>query len=222
MVSFKTKQIESFSLGEILKKAREEKGVKLEDVAEETKVQAKYLEFLEQDNYDKLPATVYSKGFLRQYGNYLGLDVEKLVILYNKERSIAFNVKSTGEKTNIRSIKEPKLVITPKIVFISFLSILIISVFIYLWRQVGSLIAPPSLVLSSPASDIIVSSDNIIVAGTTDSYVEITLNGRIIEVNDDGAFTEEYTLQKGLNIVELKAINKLKKETIVTRKIIKE
>lgn len=222
MVSFKTKQIESFSLGEILKKAREEKGVELEDVAEETKVQTKYLEFLEQDNYDKLPAAVYSKGFLRQYGNYLGLDVDKLIVLYNKERNIAFNVKSKGEKNSARLIKEPKLVITPKIIFIFFLSILIVSVFVYLWCQVGSLIQPPSLELSSPASDVMVSSDNIMITGITDPYVEITLNGRIIEINDSGEFSEEYTLQKGLNIVELKAINKLKKETVIMRKIIKE
>lgn len=205
-----------------MKKAREEKGVELEDVAEETNVQKKYLEFLEQDNYEKLPADVYSKGFLRQYGNYLELDIEKLVLLYSKEKSIAFNVKSKGEKNSIKSIKEPKLVITPKIVFVVLLSILVASIFIYLWRQVGSLVQPPSIELSSPAVDVIVKSDNIVVAGSADPYVEVTLNGRVIEIDDNGDFTENYTLQKGLNIIELKAVNKLKKESVITRKIIKE
>lgn len=222
MVSFKTKKIESLSLGEVLKRAREEKGVEIEIVAEETRVQKKYLDFLEKGDYEKMPADVYTKGFLRQYGHYLDLDVDKLVILYNKEKSIAFNIKSKGGKVNISPIKEPKLVITPKIVFITFLSILVVSIFIYLWRQVGSLIQPPILNLASPSVDIIVNSDNILVSGSTDQYVEVTLNGKVIEINDEGEFNEEYTLQKGLNIIELKAINKLKKETSIIRKVIKE
>lgn len=222
MVSFKTKQINSLSLGEMMKKAREEKGVSLKDVSEETKVQMKYLELIESGDYEKLPADVYTKGFLKHYGEYLGLDIDKLILLYNKEKNIVLNIKNKGQKIVVEPIKESSFVITPKVVLVTFLMIVIVGVLIYLWCQVGTLLNPPLLEIYSPVADSIVNSSGIVVSGFTNEYTEVILNGRIIEVNDEGEFSEEYTLEKGLNIIEVKAINKLKKETIITRKIIKE
>lgn len=222
MVGFKMKEIESFSLGEVLKKARGERGVDLKTVSEETKVQMKYLEFLENSKYDKLPVDVYAKGFLKQYGNYLGMDVEKLTLLYNKERSISLNIKNKGQKIVVEPIKEKTFVITPKIIFFSFLGIIMAVIFLYLWFQVRSLINPPILDIISPIEDMIVSSDTIAINGKTDQYTEVLLNGKIVDINEEGVFSVEYFLQKGLNIIEIRAKNKLKKETIITKKIIKE
>nr|WP_242941993.1 helix-turn-helix domain-containing protein [Desulfonispora thiosulfatigenes] len=63
----------------MLKEARLKKGVSLEEVEKEIKIRKKYIEALEEDNYEILPGKVYIKGFLKLYGNYLSLDVPDLL-----------------------------------------------------------------------------------------------------------------------------------------------
>jgi hypothetical protein len=72
-------------LGEVLRTAREGKGVDLARVERDTKIRERYLSALERGEYRELPGAVYTKGFLRNYGSYLGLDPEYLIDLYRLE-----------------------------------------------------------------------------------------------------------------------------------------
>lgn len=62
------------SIGKRLMQARAGKGISLREASEATKLKTGYLEALENDNYDLLPAVIYAKNFIRIYANYLGLD----------------------------------------------------------------------------------------------------------------------------------------------------
>jgi cytoskeletal protein RodZ len=70
------------SLGEKLKTAREEKGFSFDQVSRETNIAARYLEALEAEDFSGFPGEPYIIGFLRNYGAYLGLDVQELLSLY--------------------------------------------------------------------------------------------------------------------------------------------
>lgn len=70
-------------LGQMLRDARQSKGVSLAEVEEATKIRRKYLEALEATDYDSLPPSVYSRGFLRSYATYLGLDPEAALDAYH-------------------------------------------------------------------------------------------------------------------------------------------
>jgi cytoskeletal protein RodZ len=54
-------------------------GIDLEIIAQETKINLKTLESIEDEALEKLPALVYLKGFLRGYAQSLGLDPQKVV-----------------------------------------------------------------------------------------------------------------------------------------------
>ena len=69
-------------LGQLLREAREQKGVSLEQVEEATRVRQKFLQALEEENFGALPAETYVKGFLRTYATYLELDPDQLMALY--------------------------------------------------------------------------------------------------------------------------------------------
>lgn len=71
------------NIGDILKKAREEKGYSLVDMQRETKLQHKYLSALENNQLDSLPGDMYYDSFVKQYAQALGLDGDELLI--NKE-----------------------------------------------------------------------------------------------------------------------------------------
>ena len=73
MVRFTTKKIESLTLGERLKKMRNDRRLGTNDVAKMIKVQVKYLQYLEDGEYAKLPADVYVKGFLRSLSIFFGV-----------------------------------------------------------------------------------------------------------------------------------------------------
>lgn len=67
------------SVGEILQRARSNRGGTIDEASRVTKIPRRYLEALEQENYEVLPAPVYTRGFLRSYAGYLGLEPGKLM-----------------------------------------------------------------------------------------------------------------------------------------------
>ncbi len=73
------------TIGQIIKRVRLEKGVRIENAASETKLKAAYLNAIEKDDFDALPAPIYAKNFIRIYGNYLGLDGVELSKKYNSK-----------------------------------------------------------------------------------------------------------------------------------------
>ena len=67
------------SFGSWLKKQREIRKLTLREVSDATKIGMRYLEALEEDRFEVLPATIFAKGFLRNYAQYVGLDPDEVV-----------------------------------------------------------------------------------------------------------------------------------------------
>jgi hypothetical protein len=63
-----------FELGSSLHEARVRRGLELAQVAAETRIRTRYLQALEDERFELLPGSVYAKGFLRAYADYLGLE----------------------------------------------------------------------------------------------------------------------------------------------------
>lgn len=62
------------TIGERLRQAREAKGVSLDEVAAQTRIPVRHLQHIETGDWEALPAITYSIGFVRSYGNAVGLD----------------------------------------------------------------------------------------------------------------------------------------------------
>jgi cytoskeleton protein RodZ len=72
-----------FEIGTSLREARLRQGLEFPELEQGTKIRAKYLRALEDEQFDVLPAQTYVKGFLRSYAEYLGLDGQLYVDEYN-------------------------------------------------------------------------------------------------------------------------------------------
>jgi cytoskeletal protein RodZ len=72
-----------FEIGNSLREARLRQGLDLARVEDDTKIRARYLQALEDERFDVLPAETYVKGFLRTYAEYLGLDGHLYVDEFN-------------------------------------------------------------------------------------------------------------------------------------------
>lgn len=75
----------NLKLGEQLKKAREFTGYNLTEVGEYLKIRPLYLKALEDEDFDKIPGSVYVVGFIRTYADFLKLDSEELIRLYKRD-----------------------------------------------------------------------------------------------------------------------------------------
>ena len=72
-------------LGSLLTRAREARGLTLEDAERDTRISRRYLHALESEQFEVIPAPVYARGFLRSYSQYLGLDPQEMLMLFPRE-----------------------------------------------------------------------------------------------------------------------------------------
>ena len=80
---------EPVPFGGWLRRQRELRQVSLREIADVTKISIRYLEALEEDRFDVLPAPVFARGFLREYARYVGLDPDEVVNTYLTAQSEA-------------------------------------------------------------------------------------------------------------------------------------
>jgi cytoskeleton protein RodZ len=73
------------TLGEELRRLREEKGVSLRQVSDATHIGSRFLQAIESDNYSSLPGGIFNRGFVRSYARYLGMNEEQALLLYNQQ-----------------------------------------------------------------------------------------------------------------------------------------
>jgi cytoskeletal protein RodZ len=216
---FVKKNVGTLTLGERLNKVRSEKRIPLNEASKSTKIQQKYLEYLETGRYDKLPADVYVKGFLRSYGQYLGLDEKLLIRLYEREKEIHKNVqKEEPQKKAFSPIKFSNLVITPKFMVAILIVFFIGLGFFYLYRELSTFISSPRLIIMEPIDNFVTEEKTVKVEGETEKDSKLYLNNQQIIVDENGKFSENLILQPGLNTINIRSVNRFDKssEKIIT------
>ena len=66
-------------VGYTLRQERERQNLAIEDIEQGTSIRASYIEAIENGEYDKLPGSVYTKGFIKNYAKFLGMDPDAVV-----------------------------------------------------------------------------------------------------------------------------------------------
>src|SRR5258705_10677604 len=71
------------TFGEELQREREIRGISLKEIADATKISKRFLEAIERNDHRTLPAPVFTRGFVREYARYVGLNADEMVNRYN-------------------------------------------------------------------------------------------------------------------------------------------
>ncbi len=87
--------------GEHFRNAREEAGLSLDEIARNLKIRTAFLNALENDSFEGLPPDIYTRGFIREYAQYLGIPPEPLLEEYAKQR-ILLSAKGKQEQASLR------------------------------------------------------------------------------------------------------------------------
>ena len=138
------------SLPDRLAAARERKGVDLMRAERDTKIRVRYLSALERGDYRQLPGAVYTKGFLRNYAIYLGLDPEDVLHQWRRERGD--QAMPAPLIVPLRPITEPArpLTFSPSIVVAALLTFVVVAFGVYVSVQLLRYAKPPELAVTSP------------------------------------------------------------------------
>lgn len=74
----------SLTLGEKLRQAREERGISLSEVAEQTRISPHYIQSIENDDYKPLPGGIFNKGFVKSFAKYVEIDEQEALLDYSR------------------------------------------------------------------------------------------------------------------------------------------
>jgi cytoskeletal protein RodZ len=120
------------SLGDKLKSTRKTKGYTFDNISRETNIATRYLEALEAENFAVFPGEPYLQGFLRNYGEYLGLDTEELFSLY---RALKIQEQPVPVEQLLRSPpKAPKIILT---IFLVLVGLAAVGAGVFFFRNVS-------------------------------------------------------------------------------------
>jgi transcriptional regulator with XRE-family HTH domain len=205
------------TVGSILKKAREEKGLSHKEIFQEIKIHPRFLKALEESDWSVFSSGVHAKGFLKNYANHLGLNLDEVLAFFRREYDEKENQKI---KSVIKPLSNPRLVVTPGLVLATTTLVFITLFFGYVIYQYRSFAGAPILIIDQPQNDLTVSEPTLNVVGRTDPDATIFLNGQEITTGEGGTFSAHITLAEGVNTLNFVAKNKLGKENKITRTVV--
>ncbi len=202
------------SLPERLLAARERKGVDLYRAERDTKIRARYLAALERGDYKELPGAVYTKGFLRNYAMYLGLDPEEILGQWRDERGEA--AAPPPAISVPRPINAPRqgLTFSPGVVVAALLTVAVLAFVAYLGVQLLRFAKPPTIAVTDPATALLEVDDSrtqytLVGTSTPGATIEIDTPGRDqpyqVTAGPDGTWRATVDLQRGKNDFQITA-----------------
>jgi cytoskeletal protein RodZ len=205
------------TVGEILKLARLQKGIKRREIVKKTKISLNYIKALESNNFRKLPESAFVKGFIRNYANTVDLDPEQALAVFRRDYDQNIKGKVISRKlmpSTIarRSIWNPK---TTMVAGILILSVILASYLVYQYRLLTS---APFLEVSSPEEQEIVMA-TLTITGKTDPQAIVAINNQQVLVDNDGSFNQSLDLPQGTRTITISSTSRSGKSRVIQRTV---
>jgi cytoskeletal protein RodZ len=204
-------------VGEKLYEERVRKGYTLEEVSKATKIRVSFLLAIEKGEYKKLPSGTYAHGFVGNYARFLRLSEHEILALFKREydEEKFLKVLPEGLARN-DDFPLPKFKITQALKVLPLISIVLLAYIIFQYR---SAIFNPSLSVSTPAENSIISSRAVTVIGKTDSNATVFINSDLAVLDKDGNFKKTVNVFPGKAKITIKSVNSFNRTTILERHI---
>jgi cytoskeletal protein RodZ len=201
------------TIGLIIKETRLKKKYSLSKLEKEIKIKKNFLQAIEKEEWGKLPDFVVVTGFVKNISKALNLDEEKITAVLRRDyppQTLAINPKPDISDSFVWS---------PKLTFLAGIIVVVVLVLGYLAFQYSRFISPPTLTVSQPKENQVVSEKLLVVSGKTDTDATIKINNQPAIVDGDGKFTTTIEINEATTEVEVKSLSRSRKETIIKVKI---
>ncbi|NIB84460.1 helix-turn-helix domain-containing protein [Streptococcus oralis subsp. tigurinus] len=178
------------TIGEVLRLARINQGLSLEELQEKTEIQLHFLEAMEADDFDLLPSTFYARSFLRKYAWAVELDERIVLDAYDSGSMITYEEVDVDEEdlSGRRRSNKKKTSYLPLFYFVLFALSILIFVTYYVWNYIQTQPSPSSAnysvvnsTSSTTSSSSSSSSQTSSSSSTTESTITVSGEGNRIE-----------------------------------------
>jgi cytoskeletal protein RodZ len=202
------------NLPERLFTARERKGVDLYRAERDTKIRARYLAALERGDYKELPGAVYTKGFLRNYALYLGLDPDDVLLQWRRERG---EIREPEPVIVVpRPISAPRkgLTFSPAVIVAAIMTVAVAAFAVYLVMQIQRYVEPPTIAVTQPRSavvDVDEATSSYLLRGTSIPGATISIvspswdQPLLVTADASGTWRADIELRRGRNQFDISA-----------------
>lgn len=205
------------TLGSIFKSKRTEKKLTIEDVEKSTKIRKKYIQAIEEGDYDNLPPAAFTRGFIKNYSDYLGLNSATLSALYRREFDELKDKRLLPKGMSTFS-GENFFRITPTKVTIVLLAVIALGFIGYLFSQYNNLAGAPPLIILKPSENAVLTAKEIEVLGKTDVDAVVKINEQVVN-NNNGSFSQILQLSDGINTIVISSVARNGKVSKVERHV---
>lgn len=222
MAAFSLKNIEqneNKNIGSLLRQARKKAGLRLEDVTKKIGIRSEYLLALEEEKFQKIPAGLYAKNYLKLYLKFLKLPVEKLIKA--NEKKIAL-YQYEENPFSVKIIRKKQLISFPKIFRNILIALAIIACALYLAYYFKKMFFAPSIHVYEPKENKVSLEQFINVSGRAETETEIRINNELILKDPNNNFSKKVNLKKGLNQIRISGKKKHSRERVIIRQILVE
>ena len=201
------------TIGQILKDSRISKSYSLKHLEGVTKIKSGFIDAVEKENWDALPAFPTVLGFVKSLANSLEVDSKMAVAVLKRDYP--------PKKLRIapRSDVDRKFSWSPKFTFILGTSVILFVLFGYLVVQYFHFISPPELNVASPKENQMVNGNSLTVFGSTDTDAKIIINNQPVSVSGDGKFSVSLDITEETKEIVITASSRSGKTTTISRKI---
>lgn len=178
------------TIGDVLRLARINQGLSLEELQEKTEIQLHFLEAMEADDFDQLPSTFYARSFLRKYAWAVELDEGIVLDAYDSGSMITYEEVDVDEEdlSGRRRSNKKKTSYLPLFYFVLFALSILIFVTYYVWNYIQTQPSPSSAnysvvnsTSSTTSSSSSSSSQTSSSSSTTESTITVSGEGNRIE-----------------------------------------
>lgn len=207
------------TVGQILKEARVKKNLSFEEIEKEIKIRAKYLEAIEDDDFGQIPGgPVVIKGFIKNYGEHLGLSSKNLLAVFRRD----FGGEEKGPilpRGIYRPLGKIGFAWTPKTTAVAAFLVFLCGFVIFLAYQFFLYFSPPQLKVTSPLPNQVFMNSVIEVKGQSEQGAAVYVNGDLVSLDEQGNFSIPVTLKLGENTILIEAISRRDKRAVVEREV---
>jgi cytoskeletal protein RodZ len=204
----------------VLKKIRLIQDITQEELASIFMCDISDIQALENGYYNKFIIKKRIKKLLKLYSKKFDLNYKYLLELYNnnlkdylKNRSCIF---LDAKNFNCKNIFFPSLI---KYFLVL---VFVLSFGFYFSLQIRDKYEPPLLQIINPIADYKTNNNKILVYGKSVPETSLTINDKEIYVDDNGNFSSEISLHKGVNILKFIAFKKGSKENVIIKRVFLE
>lgn len=212
---------EADSFGAFFRELREESGLSVDKLSELVKINKQYIDYLENEQFAKLPPAVYTRGFIVRCSKFLkNSNADHLLHLYARKVNQAAETKSALMPL-ARIKRHDSFLFGPQQLALLAASIFLLMVATFLAARLTPFFFAPEIKITDPsAENTVVNFSKVIVKGQASFVSLLTLNNEELYIGKNGAFLKEVKLEEGVNRLVFETKNIFGRKAEMVRKVV--